>query len=102
MIGVLEITAETAPRLAAGLTEGSPLAGLIKKIGDSLANGTRVFLIEWEGRDVPRGAEVAGRKVTGADATRLTDVQGEIGTIDRVVVDGGQTGHFQQVVAYVR
>jgi hypothetical protein len=39
--------------------------------------------------------------VTGADRTRLLDTAGEIGSIDRVVVDGGQTGHFQQVVAYV-
>jgi hypothetical protein len=58
-IGVLEVTQETAPMLGAGIPSGSPLAGLLNKIISSLADGARVFLIEWEGRDVPRGAPVA-------------------------------------------
>lgn len=100
--GVLEITTETAPRLGAGLPDGSPLTRVVDKIVQNLAAGARVFLIEWEGRDVPRGAQVAGRTVTNADNGSIFDTDGVIGTIDRLVVDGGQTGHSQQVVAYVR
>lgn len=101
-IGVLEITPESAPRLAAGLSNDSPLHKVVEKVASALAAGGRVFLLEWEGRSVPHGAEILGRTVTFADAACLMAGDTVIGTLQHLVVDGGQTGHFQQRLLFAR
>lgn len=101
--GVLELTAATAPALCGNVEAGSPFARVAANILSSLEAGTRVFLIEWEGHGLPHGIEVDGRRVLSADGNRLTDAHGAvIGEFTRTVLDGGQTGHFQQIVLFVR
>lgn len=101
--GVLELTSSTAAALCANVQEGSPLSRVATNILSSLEAGTRVFLIEWEGHALPHGLEVLGRRVLSADGNRLTDAHGGvIGEFTRTVLDGGQTGHFQQLVLFVR
>lgn len=100
--GALELTCATAAALCGNVEADSPLARVAANIMSSLEAGTRVFLIEWEGHSLPRGIEVDGRRVLSADGNRLTDTHGVIGDFTRTVLDGGQTGHFQQIVLFVR
>jgi hypothetical protein len=62
----------------------------------------RVFLLEWEGGKVPRGVDLLGKKIGWTQNGLVTAEDGsEIGTYDRLVECGGDSGKEQKMIVYM-
>lgn len=61
-----------------------------------------IFLLKWQGDKIPRGAEVAGHKIAWTQNGVVTDNTGKIiGTYERLVEFGGESGREQQMIVYI-
>jgi hypothetical protein len=66
------------------------------------AKQRRVFELEWEGSKIPRGANILGHPVGWTQHGFVTSQAGvTIGTYDRVIEFGGESGEQQKMFIYV-
>ncbi len=64
--------------------------------------GGRRFLLTWVGGKIPRAADVIGHRVGWTqNGVVLADTGKEIGTYDRLVECGGESGREQMMVIYL-
>lgn len=65
-------------------------------------NSENAFILAWEGNKIPRGAEIAGKKIAWTQNGVVTADDGSIiGTYDRVTEWGGKSGKEQSMVVFV-
>lgn len=62
----------------------------------------QLFVLEWEGTRVPRGARINDMEIGWTQHGIVTSVDGEtIGYYDRLVDQGGESGRFNQMIIYI-
>lgn len=72
--------------------------GLLQKIAER-ARG--IFLLEWEGNKIPRGAVINGKPVGWTQHGMVRSDQGEdMGTYERTVEFGGASGKEQKMLVF--
>ena len=63
----------------------------------------RVFLLTWQGNKVPRGVNLLGHIIAWTQHGMVTSKGGKtVGTYDRVVEFGGDTGKEQKMLVYLQ
>ena len=73
--------------------------GLLRKIAER-AKG--IFLLEWEGNKIPRGAIVCDKRIAWTQHGLVTGESGKnIGTYERLVEFGGASGKEQKMLVFV-
>jgi len=62
----------------------------------------KAFKIEWEGSKVPRGPVLDGKPIAWTQNGVVNDSEGKmIGTYERTVEFGGDTGKRQQILVFL-
>ncbi len=93
------------PTLNLGAETGEQLATqtqatiLLRAITEKAEN---IFLLEWKGNKIPRGATVAGHIIAWTQNGLVTSDQGQyVGTYERLVEFGGVDHREQKILIFV-
>lgn len=66
------------------------------------ARSKHVFLLEWEGNKIPRGAVIKGHSIGWTQNGIVTSEQGQtIGVYERLIEFGGDGGRDQKILVFV-
>ena len=101
-----QVTEDNAAEIAArarGVNLGDPAAeaGLNAFLRQVRA-GKRIFVLDWEGSKVPRGVEIDGQEIAWTQNGMVTSTDRKhIGTYNRTIEFGGESGQHHQMVIYV-
>jgi hypothetical protein len=64
-------------------------------------HATHAYILRWDGSKIPRGAVIDGETIAWTQHGMVTSESGKtIGTYDRVVEFGGQSGNEQAMIVY--
>jgi hypothetical protein len=75
------------------------VTGLLRRMAE---RAKEIFLLEWEGSKIPRGAVVNGKSIAWTQHGLVTSDAGEqIGTYERTVEFGGESGRAQAMLIFV-
>lgn len=74
----------------------------LAQLRQEVQNGARAFLLDWEGSKIPRGVEICGHVINWTQHGNVSATGGlVIGTYDRIVEFGGESGEHQQMIIYI-
>ena len=88
-----------------GVNLGNPLVdarvnGLLRAIA---SQASHAYVLKWEGNKIPRGAVVDGETIAWTQHGCVTSDSGKmVGTYERVVEFGGESGKEQVMFVYTR
>lgn len=72
--------------------------GLLRRIAE---RAKEIFLLEWEGNKIPRGAVICGKSITWTQHGRvISEGDEDIGTYERLVEFGGKSGKEQKMLVF--
>lgn len=72
---------------------------LLREIAD---RAKEVFLLEWEGNKIPRGAVINGNSISWTQHGIVTSAKGEMmGIYERLVEFGGISGKEQKMLVFI-
>lgn len=76
----------------------SKATGLLRAIA---AQAKGIFLLEWDGSKVPRGAVVNGEEITWTQNGQVHTPGGQIGVYERLMEFGGVSNSSHKMIVYV-
>ncbi len=66
-------------------------------------SASKIFLLKWEGNKIPHGAIIQGKEIAWTQNGIVSSTAREqIGTYERLVEFGGETGNEQQMLVFVQ
>src|SRR3989344_2524285 len=66
------------------------------------SNARKAFKLEWEGSNIPRVAVVDGKTIAWTQNGQVLDAEGRfVGTYERTVQSGGDSGKQQEMLVFV-